>query len=313
MSQAVKVWLDKNFLQAKGAGEILTNLEKLNVHTIIEDLPVKASIFWTRSDTNIGKDKQLNEVQHDHILVRLETDQFLEYVNDFLNSESTTTNALVSFVQNIKDKAQVTQITLLIQNFKQFLKSVSNKTLKNLDKPDLVKKKTKSKAAARPNLTKSEINSGVIHLELMENCSVRSYETSEELKELILSYTKSVSEYADKHEKAENIIFCDSKGDSKSKIGKDGQGLLNLWKDILECFPLVSCDQAQAICASYPSPFLLYEAYKKCSKPEMLLADIQVRRGAGVLSSVRRIGPELSKKVHKFFTTENCELLLVNE
>ena len=61
-------------------------------------------------------------MQHDHILVRLETDQFLEYVNDFLNSESTTTNALVSFVQNIKDKAQVTQITLLIQNFKQFLK-----------------------------------------------------------------------------------------------------------------------------------------------------------------------------------------------
>ena len=39
----------------------------------------------------------------------------------------------------------------------------------------------------------------------------------------------------------------------------------------------------------------------------------KVRRGAGVLSSVRRIGPELSKKVHKFFTTENCELLLVNE
>ena len=59
MSQAVKVWLDKNFLQAKGAGEILTNLEKLNVHTIIEDLPVKASIFWTRSDTNIDKDKQV--------------------------------------------------------------------------------------------------------------------------------------------------------------------------------------------------------------------------------------------------------------
>lgn len=60
MAQAVKVWIDKKFLQTKGAGEILTNLEKLNAQSIIEDLPVSNSIFWTRSDTNIGKDKQVN-------------------------------------------------------------------------------------------------------------------------------------------------------------------------------------------------------------------------------------------------------------
>ena len=56
MTQSVKVWLDKHFLQTKGAGEILTNLEKLNMTAIIEDLPVTNSIFWTRSDTNISKD-----------------------------------------------------------------------------------------------------------------------------------------------------------------------------------------------------------------------------------------------------------------
>ncbi len=189
-----------------------------------------------------------------------------------------------------------------------------SKPAANSDKPSLLKNtKAKATKAATPSLSKSDLNWGVIHLELSENCSIRSYETSQELTDLILSFTKAVSEYADKHEKAENIIFCDSKGESKSKIGKDGQGLLNLWKDMLECFPMVSCDQAQAICASYPSPFLLYQAYKNCSKPEMLLADIQVRRGAGVLSSVRRIGPELSQKVHKLFTSKNPNLLLVNE
>jgi hypothetical protein len=45
----------------------------------------------------------------------------------------------------------------------------------------------------------------------------------------------------------------------------------------------------------------------------MLLADIQVRRGAGVLSNVRRIGPELSQKFHKFFNSTNPNELLVNE
>jgi hypothetical protein len=60
MSQSVKVWFDKNFLQTKGAGEILTNLEKINVISIIEELPVKNSIFWTRFDNNISKEKNVN-------------------------------------------------------------------------------------------------------------------------------------------------------------------------------------------------------------------------------------------------------------
>ena len=131
-------------------------------------------------------------------------------------------------------------------------------------KEDFVKKKAnKPKGNAVPCLSKSEINRGVIYLELSENCCVRSYETGEELRDLILSFTKSVSEYSAKHDKAENLLFCEKAGEkSSTKIGKEGQGLLNLWKDILECFPLVSCDQAQAICANYPSPYLLQKVFK---------------------------------------------------
>lgn len=120
--------------------------------------------------------------------------------------------------------------------------------------------KNKSKQS---NLSKSEINQAVMHFELRENVCVRSYETGEELRDLVLSYTKSVSEYAQKHALAENMIFCDKGSEkSQSKVNKDGQGLLNLWKDLLECFPLVSCDQAQAICVQYPSPLLLKKVIK---------------------------------------------------
>ena len=48
MAQTVKVWLDKNFLAAKGSGELLTTFEKSNIQTIIENLPIENSIFWTR-------------------------------------------------------------------------------------------------------------------------------------------------------------------------------------------------------------------------------------------------------------------------
>lgn len=152
----------------------------------------------------------------------------------------------------------------------------------------------------------------VLSLELEENCCIRSYETSDELGDLVLCYTKSVGEYLSKIEGAENLIFCDKSIEkSQAKVGKDGQGLINLWKDMLESFPLVSSDQAQAICSQYPSPLLLKRAYEQTGNP-LLLADIQVRRGAGVLSSVKRIGPELSQKIHKFLTKCLPKELIVN-
>ena len=53
----VKIWLDKCFIQTtKGSGELLTNLEKLNIDSIIEKLPVENSIFWTRYDSVSIKD-----------------------------------------------------------------------------------------------------------------------------------------------------------------------------------------------------------------------------------------------------------------
>ncbi len=248
MSQSVKVWLDKAFLQTKGAGELLTSLEKANVQSIIDDLPVADSIFWTRCDTTLTKDKQLNQVQHDHILIRLDKDAFINHIS---------AHTLPQYLATIKHKAQVAQVTLLIHNFKQYLKSAATTAKPSQTKPDLLK--TKKPGAKTQSLTKPELNAAIIQMELNENTCVRSYETSAELIELILSYTKAVADFADKSEKAENLMFCDGKGESKSKIGKDGQGLLNVWKDCLECFPMVSCDQAQAICAAYPSPLLLYQ------------------------------------------------------
>ncbi len=67
-----------------------------------------------------------------------------------------------------------------------------------------------------------------------------------------------MSEYLAKSELNENLIFCD-KGVEKSqtKAGKDGQGLINVWKDMIESLPMVGNEQAQAICGAFPSPLLM--------------------------------------------------------
>ena len=125
---------------------------------------------------------------------------------------------------------------------------------------DLIKKKSSNKS--KPNLTKSDASRAIIFLELNENVCMRSFDSSEELRDLVLSYTKSVSEYLSKHDQGENVIFCDKSVEkSQTKVSKEGTGLINLWKDLLESFNLVSCDQAQAICAVYPSPLLLKKVF----------------------------------------------------
>jgi hypothetical protein len=63
MTQIVKVWIDKTFLQkTKGSGEILTNLENNNITTIIDSLPINESIFWTRCNSNAKKNDDYNSV-----------------------------------------------------------------------------------------------------------------------------------------------------------------------------------------------------------------------------------------------------------
>lgn len=123
---SVKVWIDKNFIQTKGSGEVLTSLEKQNTTTIIEQLPVVNSIFWTRA-ASLDKTKVVDEqVQHDHILVKIETDTFINYLNEFkLNYDNLTEynqNELIKYVKECKLKAQVNHISFIIPNFNQFIK-----------------------------------------------------------------------------------------------------------------------------------------------------------------------------------------------
>lgn len=40
---------------------------------------------------------------------------------------------------------------------------------------------------------------------------------------------------------------------------------------------------------------------------------LQIRRAAGPLTAIRRVGPELSKKMHTMFTSENGDTLLGTE
>ncbi|CAK9296496.1 unnamed protein product [Gordionus sp. m RMFG-2023] len=90
---------------------------------------------------------------------------------------------------------------------------------------------------------------------------------------------------------------------------------VDIWKAQLSSFNNVGKDVAEAIASFIPSPSSLLNAYQQIElksngnnlntikECENYLKDVNVRRGAGILQTTRRVGPELSKNIYKFFTS----------
>lgn len=122
---------------------------------------------------------------------------------------------------------------------------------------------------------------------------------------------------------------------------KDNIGLTNLWKNHLCKFPAVTLDTAEAIVKEYPTLSKLiqvdffrinYFEREKCENVEnllhfvkfilqayqsnnangpLLLADIPIKRSGGSLSSSsRKIGAELSRRIHSFYTQSVPDFVL---
>lgn len=92
-----------------------------------------------------------------------------------------------------------------------------------------------------------------------------------------------------------------------------GRGLAAIWRRQIQQLNRVSLEMASAIVDAYPSPRLLVQAYQRCfseQERQNLLADIQVRRGEGVTSTSRRVGPELSRRIYLHMTTLQPDLIL---
>lgn len=93
---------------------------------------------------------------------------------------------------------------------------------------------------------------------------------------------------------------------------KDNIGLTNLFKNHLCKFPAVTLDTAEAIIKEYPTLSKLIQAYQsKNANGPLLLADIPIKRAGGPLTtSSRRIGAELSRRIHSFYTQSVPEFIL---
>lgn len=156
------------------------------------------------------------------------------------------------------------------------------------------------------------IDRQLIRLQLHTNIGHRLLADGADLAQTIFMYTKSVAETPYKQQMSANLegqAFYVA-ADNRDCVAVRGTvGLTNLWQHQLCKMPMATLETAEAIIGAFAMPRLLLEAYAEDDGTD-LLTNVPVRRAGGPLTSVRKIGPELSRRMYQFFTSDNPELIL---
>ncbi|KAF7468823.1 hypothetical protein GHT09_020127 [Marmota monax] len=176
-------------------------------------------------------------------------------------------------------------------------------------------KQQRREPSTGPVVSRVEVEEALVDLQLHTEAQVQIVQSWKELADFACTFTKAVAEAPFKTLRDENSFsFClESDWAGGVKVDRTGRGLALVWRRQIQQLNRVSLEMASAIVDTYPSPRLLVEAYQRCfseQERQNLLADIQVRRGEGVTSTSRRIGPEVSRRVYLQMTSLQPDLTL---
>ncbi|CAK9807749.1 Crossover junction endonuclease EME1 [Anthophora quadrimaculata] len=314
----IEVVLDKGMENFAPFTDIINTLMDASLQYSINAELIPNSITWRRNIEN----SYVNESNE----ICTTTD--VEEVNQILIvwnwDEAVTKVANDSFcpsISNIKDLLSDYNIILVIfeiENYFIFKKQANNSDKNKVkNKTQKASSKNNDKFKNSPKISRRQLETYLNEVQITSGCSSRLINSSQELALMIYQCTKAIAEIPYKLEKSKNLT---SKfdwyvmGDNRNtvRVDKDGNGLKRLWQQQLCQFHLSSLEIAEAICSVYPSPAHLIEAYMNCTDNEgvNLLKDIPIRRAAGPLTTVRRVGSELSKKIYLTFMSKDGENVL---
>ncbi|KAF5269376.1 hypothetical protein FQA39_LY08768 [Lamprigera yunnana] len=297
--------LDSNIINEKYTGEILNSLQALGVDFKFESQIIPNTIMWISksqpqiidSETQIHK----KDTEVDQVLLIMNWKELIELIHS---------NTLLTHIDSIKSILNKKKIFILIygiQGYFNYYKRQSQKELKNDTKGN---SKIDTMYENVPKVSRKQLEYALTELQILQLCCHQFLENSKDMGEMVGHLTKSIALIPyklAKYQKQQQLDWFIS-GDNKDcvNVDKNGNGLKRLWQQQLVTFPLTRLEHAEAIMAKYPSlKSLIEECNKVNEKGEQFLKDLPIRRAAGPLTTVRKLGPELSKKVYTYFTAIN--------
>lgn len=314
------VVLDPELLQTEGGGQLLGALQSMECRCVVEAQAVPCSLTWRRARPPEDGEAWAEEPM---VLVVLLAEAFVSMVHNFkqgsLGSTEEGKETLRGFVADVTARTAGKALSLVIVD-QEKLFSPQNPPKRR--KQGAGHKQAKEKQQQRQLEAKTgrvvsrvDIEEALVDLQLHTDAQARIVQNWKELADFACAFTKAVAEAPFKKLRDESSFsFClESDWAGGVKVDRSGRGLALVWRRQIQQLNRVSLEMASAVVDAYPSPQLLVQAYRRCvsvQERQNLLADIQVRRGEGVTSTSRRVGPELSRRIYLQMTTSQPDLSL---
>ncbi|XP_071620348.1 crossover junction endonuclease EME1 [Heliangelus exortis] len=319
----MRVALDPVLLQVEGGGQILSALQAANYSCVVESQAVPCSISWRRKTVSSQMEESDEWTEEPNVLALLPLEEFLSMVHNYKQEAQHCTGqkeTLQSYVAQAVEKIPGKILALAVVGVESYIRGQPKKRLQpaaasgNTEEEQGKQRKKKAKGSGL-EITRKDVDEVLVDLYLSTQVQVRLLESQEELGEFATMFSKAVAEAPFKREQ-ENTGFSfyfEKRWCGGVRVQPSGKGLLEVWKRQIQQFNRVSPEMAEAIVSAYPSPQLLIQAYNRCSSEQerdYLLANITVHRGEGVTATSRRIGPDLSRRIHLQMTSHDPDLCL---
>ncbi|KAM6963519.1 crossover junction endonuclease EME1 [Tautogolabrus adspersus] len=321
------VAVDPALLQLEGGGTLLASVQALGCSCAIEKQLLPRSVSWMRRTPCAQTEDGVCEPEA-HVVMQMTVDDFITLIHNYIQEErqgrSDSGPSLSPWVQERQRRHPDKILSLVVIDLEKYFRSNKSQSQKRFREAvageeqggGKAKKRRKNAAAeVLPEVSRVEVEEAVVHLQLHTGVSVRFLSTWKDFSDHITMTTKAVAEAPFKRERDKTgfSFHLESEWAGGQKVDKSGKGLLQVWKRQIQQLNRVSPDMASAILAAYPSPRLLQKAYGLCNSDRekiALLSDLLIRRGEGVTSTTRRVGPELSKRLFLLMNSRDPEQTL---
>ena len=325
VSKYLTVVIDPETVNCPPGNDILSALQNpLNgkeeckfVYNIVSQ-PVPQSISWRRKIVTFSM--VLGEVRY-HEEWR-EEGRALIVLSALDLVQKIETGSLEGWARASKEKLGGKHVTLMIYGYEYLKeeKAAQERVRTAKIRGELPKKKDLDRLAH--TITKYDFDESVVSLSLERVADHLFFEKSptkgvgwKDLGSAVFHQTRAVAEAPLKLSKelagAGGFSFL-AKAGGKNCV--DVKNTAEYWKQMLMAISSqATLEKVTAIVSQYPTPQALLAAYQMCDttkQAQNLLANMEVRRADNILGGKRKIGPDLSWKIHTMMTSHSPDTSL---
>uniref|UniRef100_A0A671NMB1 Essential meiotic structure-specific endonuclease 1 n=2 Tax=Sinocyclocheilus anshuiensis TaxID=1608454 RepID=A0A671NMB1_9TELE len=312
----------------EGGGALLTSLHAMGCNCAIEKQSLPRSVTWARRSP-CPQTGEMMSIPDSNTVIQVPVDDFVTMINNYCKRQcngvlTESGICLTAWIQGLMSRNPGRTLSLVVIDIEKYFRSQNSKCQKKYREAVLgeeknvglqggqKKRRKKDDINQLPEVSRVQVEEALVDLQLQTGVQVRFLSTWKDFTDYITMLTKAVAEAPFKREREKTgFTFClESEWAGGQKVDRSGNGLLQVWKRQIQQLNRVSPDMASAILSAYPSPRLLAQAYARCKSEHEkvgLLADILIRRGEGVTSTTRRVGPELSKRLFLLMTSRDAQ------